>query len=69
LDIYRFLEHFDRVLDGNCEKEIKSDYEMRSKLSRIKLSFPTLREAGSAHIEGLEGNMYTVDMCDIDNEI
>jgi zinc finger SWIM domain-containing protein 3 len=88
LDINQFLEHFDRVFDEKCEKEIKSEYDMRSKLPRIKLNFLILREArklytpkmfelfqaefelsGSAHIECLEGNTYTVGMCDIDNEI
>jgi hypothetical protein len=87
LDINRFLEHFDRVLDEKYEKEIKSEYDMRSKLPKIKLNFPILREAGklytpkilelfqaefelsgSAHIECLKGNTYTVGMCDIDNE-
>jgi hypothetical protein len=40
LDIYRFLEHFDRVLDERREKDIKSEYDMTSKLSRIKFNVP-----------------------------
>ncbi|KAJ4767531.1 Protein FAR1-RELATED SEQUENCE 5 [Rhynchospora pubera] len=49
LDLYRFLQHFDRVLDENREKEITSDYDMTSKLPRIKLNFPILREAGKVY--------------------
>jgi hypothetical protein len=49
LDINRFLEHFDRVLDEKYEKEIKSEYDMRSKLPKIKLNFPILREAGKLY--------------------
>ncbi|KAJ4765730.1 Protein FAR1-RELATED SEQUENCE 5 [Rhynchospora pubera] len=87
LDICRFLEYFDRDLDENHEREIKSESDMASKLPRLKLNVPILREArklytpkvfelfqaefelsGSAYIEGLEGDTYTVAMCDIDNE-
>ncbi|KAJ3701127.1 hypothetical protein LUZ61_004832 [Rhynchospora tenuis] len=86
--ICRFLEHFDRVLDENREKDIKSEYDMTSKIPKLKWNVPILREArklytpkvfelfqaefelsGSAHIECLEGNTFTVAMCDIDNEI
>jgi hypothetical protein len=49
LDLNRFLEHFDMALDEKREKEIKSEYDMRSKLPRIKLNFPILREAGKLY--------------------
>ncbi|KAJ1689547.1 hypothetical protein LUZ63_013702 [Rhynchospora breviuscula] len=87
LDIHRFLEHFDRVLYENRDKEVKSEYNVTSKLPRLKWNVPILREVRklytpkvfelfqaefelscSANIECLEGNIYTVVMCDIDNE-
>ncbi|KAJ3687637.1 hypothetical protein LUZ61_016801 [Rhynchospora tenuis] len=49
LDISRFFEHFERVLDDNREKEIKSMYDMRSKLPRLKMNVPILCEAGKLY--------------------
>ncbi|KAJ3684859.1 hypothetical protein LUZ61_014023 [Rhynchospora tenuis] len=49
VDIYRFLEHFDRVLYENRDKEIKSEYNLTSKLPRLKLNVPILREAAKLY--------------------
>ncbi|KAJ4776725.1 Protein FAR1-RELATED SEQUENCE 5 [Rhynchospora pubera] len=42
LDVCRFMEQFDRVLEQNREKEIKSEYAMRSKQSILKFKMPIL---------------------------
>ncbi|KAJ3703007.1 hypothetical protein LUZ61_006712 [Rhynchospora tenuis] len=74
--IYKSKE---KLLEQKREKEIKSEYEMRRKLPRLKSKMPILRGASDlytpnvfelfqaevelsmeAHIECLEGNMYTV---------
>ncbi|KAJ1698237.1 hypothetical protein LUZ63_006749 [Rhynchospora breviuscula] len=43
LDVSRFMEQFDRVLEQNREKEITSLYDMRRKLPRLKSSMPIFR--------------------------
>ncbi|KAJ3684150.1 hypothetical protein LUZ61_013314 [Rhynchospora tenuis] len=53
---YRFMEQFDRVLEQNREKEIKSEYEMRRKLPRIRFKMPIL--CGAA-------NLYTSNVLEL----
>ncbi|KAJ1695496.1 hypothetical protein LUZ63_012195 [Rhynchospora breviuscula] len=49
LDVCRFMEQFDTVLEQNHEKEIKSEYAMRSKLPRLKFKMPILCEASNLY--------------------
>ncbi|KAJ3708495.1 hypothetical protein LUZ61_012200 [Rhynchospora tenuis] len=49
LDVNRFLEQFERVVDGKREKEIKSEFEMRKKIPRVGLYVPILCEAGKLY--------------------
>ncbi|KAJ1700558.1 hypothetical protein LUZ63_000337 [Rhynchospora breviuscula] len=44
LDVNRFVEQFERVVDGKSEKEIKSEYDMRRKTPRMGLNVPILCE-------------------------
>ncbi|KAJ3699710.1 hypothetical protein LUZ61_003415 [Rhynchospora tenuis] len=49
LDVNRFLEQFERVVDGKREKEVKSEFEMRKKIPRVGLHIPILCEAGKIY--------------------
>jgi hypothetical protein len=42
LSIFRFLKHFERVVQGKRDNELKSEYESRDKEPRIKLRTPLL---------------------------
>ncbi|KAJ4758874.1 Protein FAR1-RELATED SEQUENCE 5 [Rhynchospora pubera] len=49
LDVNRFLEQFERVLDAKREKEITSEYDMRRIVPRVRLHVPILCEAGELY--------------------
>ncbi|KAJ1691977.1 hypothetical protein LUZ63_016132 [Rhynchospora breviuscula] len=49
LDVNRFMEQFDRVVDAKREKEVKTEYEMRKKLPRVRYNIPIICEAGKLY--------------------
>jgi zinc finger SWIM domain-containing protein 3 len=44
-DIIRFLKHFERVVEYKRNNELKSEFESRKKLPRIKMRTPMLIQA------------------------
>ncbi|KAJ4795581.1 Protein FAR1-RELATED SEQUENCE 5 [Rhynchospora pubera] len=87
LNVNRFMDHFERIVDAKREKEIKSDYYMTLRKPKVRYNIPILCEAGdvyttnifelfqkecelsgSAYIESIDGNIYTVGMCNINVE-
>ncbi|KAF2929544.1 hypothetical protein DAI22_05g064401 [Oryza sativa Japonica Group] len=49
LDIIRFFNHFERVVKGKRDNKLKSEYESREKLSRIKMRSPMLLQANKIY--------------------
>ncbi|KAJ4745015.1 FAR1-related sequence 1 [Rhynchospora pubera] len=49
LNVCRFMEQFDRVLEQNREKEITSEYDIRRKTPRLKSNMPILRRVSSLY--------------------
>lgn len=49
LDIIRFFNHFERVVKGKRDNELKSEYESREKLPRIKMRSPMLLQASKIY--------------------
>ncbi|OMP08900.1 Zinc finger, PMZ-type [Corchorus olitorius] len=49
MNLVQFFEHFERVLNDKWYNELKSEFDLRQKLPKLKMKTPMLKQAGEIY--------------------